>query len=190
VREYLEPTTIIDWDHRQVLALARRLADGPDDPVAVAGRCFRWVRDEIKHSGDHGLDPVTCSASEVLRHGTGFCYAKSHLLAALLRANAIPAGFVYQRLSVDGAGAPFCLHGLIAAHLPRFGWYRADPRGDREGITTAFDPPVERLAFAPRLEGERTLDGIDPSPLAVVVGALTRGGSSAALLANLPDCDP
>ena len=49
------------------------------DPVAVAGRCFEWVRDEIRRSGDFRLDPVTCSASQVLRHGTGFCYAKSHL---------------------------------------------------------------------------------------------------------------
>lgn len=26
-------------------------------------------------------NPVTCRASEVLVHGTGYCYAKSHLLA-------------------------------------------------------------------------------------------------------------
>ena len=102
----LEATPIVDWDRPEVLALARALAEGRDDPVAVARRCFEWVRDEIKHSGDHRLDPVTCSASQVLRHGTGFCYAKSHLLAALLRANAIPAGFCYQRLSIDGAGPP------------------------------------------------------------------------------------
>jgi len=40
------------------------------------------------------MNPVTCKASDVLIYGTGYCYAKSHLLAALLRANAIPAGFV------------------------------------------------------------------------------------------------
>jgi len=41
-------------------------------------------------------DVVTCSASEVLREGTGICFAKSHLLAALLRAVGIPAGLCYQ----------------------------------------------------------------------------------------------
>jgi transglutaminase-like putative cysteine protease len=190
VRRFLEATAIVDWDHPEVRGLARRLAEGEDDPSGVAGRCFRWVRDEIKHSGDHRLDPVTCSASQVLRHGTGFCYAKSHLLAALLRANAIPAGFVYQRLSIDGAGPPFCLHGLIAVQVPGIGWYRVDPRGDRDGIVTAFDPPVERLAFAPGVEGETDVDGVFASPLAVVVEALAGGGSSARLVANLPDWDP
>lgn len=62
-----------------------------------------FVRDQIRHSADYRPNPVTCKASEVLRHGTGYCYAKSHLLAALLRANGVPAGLCYQRLSVgDG----------------------------------------------------------------------------------------
>jgi transglutaminase-like putative cysteine protease len=190
VREYLEATAIVDWDRLEVLALARALAEGQGGPLAVAKRCFNWVRDEIKHSGDFRLNPVTCSASEVLRHGTGFCYAKSHLLSALLRANGIPAGFCYQRLSIDGAGPPFCLHGLNAVHLPGIGWYRIDARGDRDGVTSAFDPPSERLAFAPGVDGEATFDEVWPSPLLVVVEALTRRGSYAQLLENLPDMEP
>ena len=133
---------------------------------------------------------MSCSASQVLLHGTGFCYAKSHLLAALLRANAIPAGFCYQRLSIDGAGPPFCLHGLNAVHLPGIGWYRIDARGDRAGIATAFDPPHERLAFEPTLDGEVTFDEVLASPLPVVVDALTRWRSCAELLDHLPDVEP
>jgi transglutaminase-like putative cysteine protease len=182
VRQYLEATAIVDWDRPEVLARARTLAEGPDDPIALASRYFEWVREEIQHSGDHRLGPVTCSASQVLLHGTGFCYAKSHLLAALLRANAIPAGFGYQRLSIDGAGPPFCLHGLNAVHLPGIGWYRIDARGDRTGVETVFDPPSERLAFAPRLDGELTFDEAWPSPLPVVVEALAGQGSYAQLL--------
>jgi transglutaminase-like putative cysteine protease len=190
VQNYLEATAIVDWDHPEVLALARDLAGSQGDQVAVARRCFEWVRDEIKHSGDFRLNPVTCTASQVLLHRTGFCYAKSHLLAALLRANAIPAGFCYQRLSIDGAGPPFCLHGFNAVHLPGIGWYRIDARGDRDGISTAFNPPSERLAFSPRLDGEADFDGVLPSPLAVVVEALSRHGSYAQLVDNLPDLEP
>lgn len=190
MREYLEATPIVDWDDPEVFALATALGREGGGPVAVARRCFEWVRDEIKHSGDHRLDPVTCSASEVLRRGTGFCYAKSHLLAALLRANAIPTGFCYQRLSLDGCGPPFCLHGLNAVLLPGTGWYRIDARGDREGIETAFDPPTERLAFDPRLAGEATFDDIWPAPLPVVVKALTEYSSHAQLLDHLPDMEP
>lgn len=190
MQKYLEATAIVDWEQPEVLALARALAGRPGDPVAVARRCFEWVRDEIKHSGDFRLNPVTCTASQVLLHRTGFCYAKSHLLAALLRANAIPAGFCYQRLSLDGAGPPFCLHGFNAVYLPESGWYRIDARGEREGISTAFDPPSETLAFAPRLDGEADFDGVLPSPLAVVVDALSRYGSYAQLADNLPDLEP
>lgn len=189
MREYLEATPIIDWDHPDVLALAKTLAAGQDETVRLVRLCFEWVRDEIKHSGDHRLDPVTCSASQVLRHGTGFCYAKSHLLAALLRANAIPAGFCYQRLSIDGDGPPFCLHGFNAIHLPEFGWYRVDARGDRGEIATACDPPFERLAFTPRLGEEATFDAVWPAPLDVVVEALTTYRSYAELLNHLPDLE-
>lgn len=190
MQRYLASTTTVDWDRPEIIACARRLAEGRTDPVAVAKRCFEWVRDEIKHSGDYGLDPVTCSASQVLAQGTGFCYAKSHLLAALLRANAIPAGFCYQRLSIDDLGPPFALHGLNAVHLPEIGWYRIDARGNRAGIATAFDPPFEHLAFVPRLNGVATLEEIFSSPLPGVVDALNRWSSSVQLLDHLPDLKP
>jgi transglutaminase-like putative cysteine protease len=189
LRAYLEATDIIDWEHPEVRALARGLAAGTADPQAIARRCFEWVRDEIRHSADDQLDPVTCAASEVLRHGTGFCYAKSHLLAALLRANGIAAGFCYQRLSIDDTGPPYCLHGFNAVDLPGAGWYRIDARGDHPGVATAFEPPDERLAYTPRLEGEATLEGIWPAPLPVVVESLRRYKSSAELSAHLPDLE-
>ena len=43
----------------------------------------------------------------------GICYAKSHLLAAILRANLFPTGFCYQRLVLDDkTDSRFVLHGL------------------------------------------------------------------------------
>nr|WP_320193052.1 transglutaminase family protein [uncultured Desulfobacter sp.] len=67
----------------------------------------------------------------VLKYKTGYCYAKSHLLAALLRACNIPAGLCYQRLTIANNKAPFCLHGLNAVYLQRHGWYRIDSRGNK-----------------------------------------------------------
>jgi transglutaminase-like putative cysteine protease len=142
---FLRVTPVIDWDQPPVLALAGELGQAGCSQVDVARACFEWVRDEIAHSSDHGLDPVTCSASDVLKERTGFCYAKSHLLAALLRANGIPAGFVYQRLALDARGEAFCLHGLNAVWLPEIGWYRIDPRGNRRDLIAGFDPPREML---------------------------------------------
>jgi transglutaminase-like putative cysteine protease len=95
----------------------QKLSLGLHHPVAISKACFKDVR-EIKHSNDYRLNPVTCRASEVLEHKTGYCYAKSHLLAALLRANNIPAGICYQRLTIKNDQPPFCLHGLNAVNLP------------------------------------------------------------------------
>ncbi len=118
---------------------------------------------------------------------SGYCYAKSHLLAALLRANGIPAGLCYQRLSRDGQGAPYALHGLNATRLPGFGWYRIDPRGNRKGVNAQFAPPVEHLAFAVSLPGEADLPEIFADPLPVVVEALRTHKTTDALWENLPD---
>jgi transglutaminase-like putative cysteine protease len=163
------------------------LGAGASVAVEVARRCFEWVRDEIKHSGDYGLTPVTCSASEVLHAGSGFCYAKSHLLAALLRANGIPAGFCYQRLRQGGVGGPYCLHGLNAVHLPGVGWYRVDARGNRPGIDAQFDPPTERLAFRVSAPGEVDLPEIWADPLAIVIEALRAHTNAKVLAGALPD---
>jgi len=184
---FLTSTPIIDWQAPPVRALALRLRDGDEDSVAIVRRCFEWVRDHILHTSDHHLDPVTCSASEVLAHRTGFCYAKSHLLAALLRANGIPAGFVYQRLSVgDGA---FCLHGLNAVWLAQFGWCRLDARGNRSDLSASFEPPTEHLPFVPTETGERTFAGVWAEPLACVVAALQTHRDRVGLLAHLPDLE-
>ena len=82
---YLSPGTYIDSDHPEVAQKAAGLADGCVSKDDIVKRCFEFVRDEIAHSRDHQHSVVTCKASDVLREGTGYCYAKSHLLAALLR---------------------------------------------------------------------------------------------------------
>lgn len=186
---YLRPTEILDWDHTEVRTLASRLAQGASGPCEVACRLFEWVRDEVRHSADHRENPVTCSASEVLRHRTGYCYAKSHLLGALLRANGIPAGLCYQRLSLDAGGWRYCLHGLNAVFLPGFGWYRIDPRGNREGVDAQFTPPVERLAFPVESPGEADVPEVFADPLPVVVAALRAHRTWDALGEHLPDIE-
>ena len=184
---FLRSTEIIDWKNPAVSARARELRAGEDQPLETARRCFEWVRDHIQHSGDFRRNPVTCSASEVLREGTGYCYAKSHLLAALLRANGIPAGFCYQRLSIHDNGAPFSLHGLNAVNLPAFGWYRIDARGNKSGVDAQFCPPEERLAFHLNFAEERAFPEVLPDPLPVVIDALRAHRTWDGMLANLPD---
>jgi len=136
---------------------------------------------------DYQLNPVTCIASDVLHARTGFCYAKSHLLVALYRANGIPAGLCYQRLQTDAQDVSYCLHGLVAVFLPDHGWYRVDPRGNRPGIDAQFTPPKEQLAFSIEQPGEADLQAVYPDPLPIVVTALQTAASTDALASKLPD---
>jgi transglutaminase-like putative cysteine protease len=189
VNDYLDESEVIDWKNPAIITLAATLAAGTASVEEVAKNCFEWVRDSIRHSWDFQLNPVTWKASDVLAHRTGYCYAKSHLLAALLRANGIPAGFCYQRLSLTGDGAPYCLHGLNALFLPGHGWYRVDPRGNKEGVDAQFQPPVERLAFPLADALEADLPGIRAEPLPVVVSALRRHPDYREMYQNLPDID-
>ena len=187
MKEYLKASEIIDWQHPNVMQLAKQIALGLETPRAIAKACFEWVRDEICHSYDYRMNPVTCRASEVLQHKTGYCFAKSHLLAALLRANQIPAGFCYQRLSVDDKGAPYILHGLNAIYLPEIGWYRVDARGNKEGVNAQFIPPQEQLAFKIQLPEEADFPVILDEPLEIIVEALQSQSTWDEMLCNLPD---
>ena len=141
MQDYLRTSDIIDWKHPDVLKKAKELAGDLKDPVEISRCCFEWVRDEILHSYDYKIDVVTLKASEVLEHGTDYCYAKSHLLAALLRANSILCGICYQRLSRDDNAKPFVLHALDAVYLSDIDWYRMDARGNNEEVDAQFIPP-------------------------------------------------
>jgi transglutaminase-like putative cysteine protease len=187
MEEYLQATEVIDWQEPSVLEHVQHLASGYQTPDLIAKACFEWVRDEIHHSFDYQMNPVTYRASEVLKHKTGYCYAKSHLLAALLRANRIPAGFCYQRLSIDDKGAPYSLHGFNAVYLPEIGWYRADARGNRKGVDAQFTPPREQLAFRIQFPEEADFQNIFPEPLSIVIDALKAQQTWDGMLQNLPD---
>lgn len=189
MHQYLEHSAYIDWHEPNVLTLAKELAGLSCSDLVIAQRCYAFVRDSILHSWDHRLNPVTCRASEVLQHKTGYCFAKSHLLAALLRANNIPAGLCYQRLSQGIVGPPYCLHGLNAVYLKDYGWYRIDARGNKQGITAAFSPPMEQLAFTITQQQERDLPEIWPEPHPLVVHVLTTMTTIEQVYTNLPDIE-
>ena len=189
MKKYLESSYYIDYSDPDVFSLAKSLSDGFPSEEVIAKNCFEWVRDNIKHSSDFKLNPLTSRASDVLKFKTGYCFAKSHLLAALLRANKIPTGLCYQRLSIKGDGPPFSLHGLNAVFLKEYGWYRVDPRGNKTGINAKFTPPVENLAFSINLTGEADIPEIYSKPLPEVLSAFEKCNTYDEFYENLPDME-
>lgn len=116
LKDYLASTDIIDFDDEAVANLSDEFSKVSKDEIDYIKRAYEYVRDEISHSADANLDVITCSASEVLKAGHGICFAKSHLLAALLRRQSIPAGFCYQKLILDDETAPVLIcHGTNRA---------------------------------------------------------------------------
>lgn len=189
--KFLAASKYIDFDHPAVAEAAARIANGAQSETDLVRNAFTFVRDDIHHSwDDRRSGKPTCKASEVLLEGTGWCYAKSHLLAALLRANHIPAGLCYQRLILDEAAATYCLHGLNAVYLEEHGWLRLDARGNKPGVDARFDPPAEYLAFALSHSGEYELPEIWPEPLYEITRTLESCESDEAVFLDLPDVTP
>jgi transglutaminase-like putative cysteine protease len=185
--DFLQSGAVIDCTDPTIVAAAAEIAGDAMDDEEIAKRYFLWVRDSVQHSSDGNNPVVTCAASAVLKHRAGFCYAKSHLLVALLRARGIPAALCYQRLAFDDSGSAFFLHGLVAIHLQRHGWYRVDPRGNKPGVFSDFSPPVECLPYTPTLAGEQDVPGRFAEPLACVISTLERWPTASDVRANLPD---
>jgi len=184
---FLKETNIIDYSNPEIQKLAISLSINSKTDTKIAKNCFEYVRDNIRHSGDHKDNITTCKASEVLKHKTGWCYAKSHLLAALLRANNIPTGFCYQRLSCSEYKKDiYCLHGLNAIYLKDYGWYKVDARGNKDGVDAQFNPPIEKLAFIPE-KNEFDLPKIYEEPLEVVINSLQKYKTYEDMINNFPD---
>ena len=96
---YLEETDTIDYKNPIIQDKVEEIKRTSQSQLSYIENSYRFVRDEIPHSWDIRSEIVSRKASEVLMNKTGICWTKSCLLAALLRANGIPAGISYQSLT-------------------------------------------------------------------------------------------
>lgn len=187
---YLEDTITIDWQTPIVTSTARRLLESSATPELRVRNLFEFVRDEIDHSMDIETEAQTCRASEVLEEGTGLCYAKSHLLAGLLRYAGFPTGFCYVKTADADRPGKFSLHGFNAVYwAPDSSWIFLDARGDNAECQTEcrFEAPWS-LAFWPDAEkGELFLPFIYKRPAKRILDLLERAPSFQAVCQNLPD---
>ena len=173
--DYLSESGVIDFHSTPLqakIAEIKSLAIGDENQARLA---FTIVRDQIGHSFDLKSSLITITASDTLTCGEGICFAKSHLLAALLRGLRIPAGFCYQRVTRKGSPeSGYALHGLNAVYLPsRRMWFRLDPRGDKPGVHSEFCVEQERLAYTIHPEfGEIDYPYVFSSPLESVLASM------------------
>ncbi len=185
---YVEDTITIDWQTPPVMEKARALAVGRSDDVSKARAVYTFVRDEIAHSADAGRDELPCRASEVLEAGTGIGFSKSHLLAALMRAVGVPAGFCYQVLRQAKPEDGTLLYGFNAIYLQSSErWVPLDARGNKPGLDACFSTDDPRLAVtADPARGEWIYPLIWTRPAPVVVDLLSRNKSLSRIAEHVP----
>lgn len=152
IDDYLVESELVNFSHPIIQEKVMKLFHSAQTDVEKARIAFEFVRDDIAHAWDIGASLVTCSASDVLANKQGICYAKSNLLAALLRSQGIPTGFCYQRLTLfDTPEQGYCIHALNAIFLAEENkWIRLDARGNKAGINAQFSIQEEKLAFPTR----------------------------------------
>jgi hypothetical protein len=203
MKKYLAESDIINFSNFEIVALCKKLTKNCHSDVDIVKVCFEYVRDEVRHVADYkdkvDNELTTYIASDVLKYKMGWCFSKSHLLAALLRYNKIPTGFCYQRMNCSALHKKtYCLHGFNAVYLKEFGWYRIDPRGNKtftckgdEGLDTIiidaqFTPPVEMLAY-PDAQDAPNIDKILSEPLDLVIDSLKINNTFEVMRKKFPD---
>lgn len=189
IEEYLKQDDVIDYNNDVITQIADLLFQRADSETQFIKAAYEFVRDRISHSADINEDIITCCASEVLKAGHGICFAKSHLLAALLRCKAVPTGFCYQKLILDDETAPVLIyHGLNGVNVKEYKkWIRLDARGNKEGVNAQFSLDEEYLAFPVRPEkGEEDCFTVYPDPDEIILEKLRKNKTRTELWDNLP----
>lgn len=187
--DYLLELDEVDYSHPLIRNKVYDLFACSFNEIETIKVAFEYVRDKIAHSFDIQSSRVTCKASEVLYFEEGICYAKSNLLAAILRSKGIPTGFCYQRLTKgDTPDTGYCIHALNAVYLKSLDrWIRLDARGNKEEVTAQFSINEEKLAFPIRQKyEEKDYPIICTEPNSNTITALKRSSDCNMLFHNLP----
>lgn len=189
--DYLKDSNYIDYQHPSIKSKVKELKCKTNNDFDYIKEAYEFVRDQIHHSWDIQDSRITILASEVLETKVGICYAKANLLAALLRANHIPTGICYQRLTIgDDSSLGYCIHALNAVYLRSLErWIRVDARGNKKGVHAEFSINEEILAFKIRKEyDEVDYDEIYFEPAAATMAVLKRNQDALYMyIHDLPD---
>ena len=187
--EYLHNSEIIDFENSNIKQISTILSNNIYTDVDLVKKVFIFVRDKIKHSADIAESIITGTASEVLKSGHGLCFAKAHLLAAILRSLGIPTGFCYQGILINAKMPHIVLHGLNAVYLESIGkWIRIDARGNSLNILAEFSITEEKLAYKIRNNlGEFDSPIIYAKPNNNLIDTLRKFTTLNDLLLNLPN---
>ena len=188
MHRFLEETQYVDYSNSAIQDKCKELFRDSMDEIERAKVAFEFVRDQIPHSFDCNAKIITAKASDVLINCTGICHAKANLLAALLRAQNIPAGFCYEHITLgedDSVG--YCVHAFNAVYL-NGSWIKLDARGNKENVNAQFSLDNPILAYLPREQyDEYFFPGIYANSHIDTMKMLERARSLQDIMDNIPE---
>lgn len=187
LKDYLLEDKYVDYSNIEIKKLSQKLFKNCVDDIDKIKIAFEYVRDEIDHSAHIKSLRVTRCASEVLKYREGICFAKSMLLAALLRLEGIPTGFCYERILGENK---YFLHALNAVYISKYNhWIRVDSRGNTNDKNAQFYPDREQLAYSIREDcGEEEYPIIYVHPPKIITDTLEKYDNCIEMIENgLPD---
>ncbi|MBI5065511.1 transglutaminase domain-containing protein [Candidatus Woesearchaeota archaeon] len=135
VLQLTKPSTHVDSDYPKIKEIAQNLAKDETDLWNLAVKTAIWVKRHVPYD----LNTLTANAAQkaswVLENKKGVCDEITALFMALLRANNIPARFVYgvsytENPAVSQQWGP---HGWAEVYFPNYGWVPFDVTFDQYG---------------------------------------------------------
>ena len=188
MKAFLAKTEYIDYSNEAIQGKMKELFTDDMNEVEKVKVAYEFVRDKIPHSFDCNATIITAKASEVLKHKTGICHAKSNLLAALLRGQNIPVGFCFEHITLaadDSLG--YCVHAYNAVYL-KGRWIKLDARGNNEKVNAKFSLEESILAYPPREQyDEYFFPGIYANPQMETMKMLEKAECLQDIMDNIPE---
>lgn len=138
--KYLEPTFFIDSKSEVITKLVEKIGESANQAVDIVKSSFNYVRDKIKYTVEtvQHDSPTDMKASTTVLREKGFCIQKAVALAALLRANNIPARLHFADI-INHRSPPylqelmgtnvFVFHGYTEVYLEKR-WIKLTPAFD------------------------------------------------------------
>ena len=144
---YLVESAYVNYNNPNVQREISSLLTNCKSSTEYLTKAFLFVRDHISHSVDKAEKTIISrSASDALKNKHGLCFAKAHLLCALLRAVKIPCALSYQ--TIISPSIRF-IHGLCAyLDTNTHSWVHIDPVNKNDKFE-AFKAGHEWLYYRP-----------------------------------------
>jgi transglutaminase-like putative cysteine protease len=128
LKQYTEPSEIINSDDEDIIGFASELAEGEDDLYVVVHKIAEWTKNNIEYDLSTLTAEVSQKASWVIDTRQGVCDELTSLFIAMLRSLGIPGKFVSgiaytkSELFPENWGS----HGWAEIYFPGYGWVPYD----------------------------------------------------------------